>query len=232
CERVQSSSLAQSLHLINSNEIKSKLAAAGGRAEALAASDEPLEDRIRSLYILAFSRPPREDELQTALAYFAESTIGADGQPVDPEKAERESFQDLIWALINTKEFRFNHEGSLMIALASSLRRTALVLGLGGVLLRGSNAAALAQAVCLPAPRLLTTKPMGGQVGTEVDITITGQHLENVQQLVFSDPRITAVPKLDDAGQPVPDTYVVTIAEDCPVGIYEARAFTRLGLSS
>lgn len=109
CERLQSSSLAQSLHLINSNEIKSKLAAAGGRAEALAASDEPLEDRIRSLYILAFSRPPREDELQTALAYFAESTIGADGQPVDPEKAERESFQDLIWALINTKEFLFNH---------------------------------------------------------------------------------------------------------------------------
>lgn len=119
-----------------------------------------------------------------------------------------------------------------MIALASSLRRTALVLGLGGVLLLGSNATALAQAVCLPAPRLLTTKPMGGQVGTEVEITITGQHLENVEQLVFSDPRITAVPKLDDAGQPVPDTYVVTIAEDCPVGIYEARAFTRLGLSS
>ena len=88
------------------------------------------------------------------------------------------------------------------------------------------------QAVCLPAPRLLTTMPMGAQAGTSVEISITGDNFDNVDELRFSHPGITAVPKLDDAGQPVANRYVVTVAADCPVGIYEARAMTRLGVSS
>ena len=39
-------------------------------------------------------------------------------------------------------------------------------------------------------------------------------------------------PKLNAAGQPEPMKYLVTIAADCPPGIYEARVMTRLGLSS
>lgn len=89
-----------------------------------------------------------------------------------------------------------------------------------------------AQSVCLPAPRLLTTMPMGGKVGTQVEITITGDHLEDASELIFSDPRITAARKLDAAGQPEPNKYVVTIAAECPVGVHEARVLTRLGVSS
>lgn len=109
CERVQSSSLAQSLHLINSSEIKSKLAVKGGRAAELAASEEPLEERITELYTVAFSRLPTEEEIQTAVAYFQEPLTTADGKPISPEAAEPVNFQDLIWALMNTKEFLFNH---------------------------------------------------------------------------------------------------------------------------
>lgn len=109
CERVQSSSLAQSLHLINSGEMKSKLANPGGRAERLAKEDAPPEAKVRELYLEAFSRPPRSDELSTATAFLTEPRVSADGQPVDPQKAARENYQDLIWALINTKEFLFNH---------------------------------------------------------------------------------------------------------------------------
>ncbi|MCA9207286.1 MAG: serine protease, partial [Planctomycetales bacterium] len=89
-----------------------------------------------------------------------------------------------------------------------------------------------AQSVCLPAPRLLTTMPMGGQAGTDVEVTITGDYLEDVESLVFSHPGITARPKLNDAGQPEPNKYVVTIAADTPPGIHEARVFARLGLSA
>jgi hypothetical protein len=89
-----------------------------------------------------------------------------------------------------------------------------------------------AQAVCLPAPRLLTTMPMGGRVGTSVEITITGANFENADQLSFSHAGVTAVPKVDDAGKPIANKYVVTIAKDCPVGIHEARVMTRLGVSS
>ena len=91
---------------------------------------------------------------------------------------------------------------------------------------------AWAQSVGLPAPRLLTTMPMGGRVGTQVEVTISGEHLDNADQLAFSDPKITATAKLNAAGQPEPNKYVVSIAADCVPGLYEARVMTRLGISS
>lgn len=109
CERVQSSSLAQSLHLINAPDIKAKLASPSGRAERLAKEAKPIEAKVRELYLTAFSREPRSSELKTATDYFNEPSVGADGKPVDAQRAARENFQDLIWALINTKEFLFNH---------------------------------------------------------------------------------------------------------------------------
>jgi hypothetical protein len=109
CERVQSSSLAQTLHLINAADIKAKLASPNGRAERLAKSDKPAEAKICELYLAAFSREPRPDELKTSLNYLAEPRVAADGKPVDAQKAARENCQDLIWALINSKEFLFNH---------------------------------------------------------------------------------------------------------------------------
>lgn len=92
--------------------------------------------------------------------------------------------------------------------------------------------AAQAQSVCLPAPRLLTTMPMGGKAGTQIEVTISGEHLDDANELSFSDRRITATRKLNEAGQPEPNKYVVSIAADCPVGVYEARVMTRLGMSS
>jgi len=98
CERVQSSSLAQSLHLLNAPELKGKLAAGNGRAQRLATEDKPVEAKIRELYLAAFSREPRPQELKTAIEYLNE-----------PGTAANANYQDLIWALINTKEFLFNH---------------------------------------------------------------------------------------------------------------------------
>jgi hypothetical protein len=109
CERVQSSSLAQSLYLINSGEVKQKLANGNGRAARLAKDERPIDEKVRELYVAAFSREPRPEELQTAKEFLAEVRLGADGKPIDSTQAVRENFQDLIWALANTKEFLFNH---------------------------------------------------------------------------------------------------------------------------
>lgn len=95
-----------------------------------------------------------------------------------------------------------------------------------------SPSGAMAQSVCLPAPRLLTTIPLGGQAGTTVDVTISGENLEEVDELLFSHPGIKATSKRSADGVPVPNQYVVTIAADCPEGIHEARVMTRLGISS
>jgi hypothetical protein len=109
CERRGSASLAQSLHLINAGDVKAKLATSGGRADRLAKAEQPEAEKIGELYLAAFARPPRADELEAALAYLAESRYDASGKPIDPNKAARDNYQDLIWALINTKEFLFNH---------------------------------------------------------------------------------------------------------------------------
>ncbi len=116
CERVDSSSLAQSLHLMNSPEMRQKLSVGGGMADQLSKSSEPLVDNIRRLYRSVYARNPSDRELQIATEYLAgDATNGtgtADGgtaaQPPTPAKL-KPAYEDLIWALINTKEFRFNH---------------------------------------------------------------------------------------------------------------------------
>jgi hypothetical protein len=107
-----------------------------------------------------------------------------------------------------------------------------LLVGILCLVACGLPTTALAQSVGLPLPRLLTTMPMGGQIGKQVEIKITGEHLDDADELVFSDPRITATRKLDAVGKPELDKYIVTIAADCPAGLYEARVMTRLGISS
>ncbi|QDT12759.1 DUF1549 and DUF1553 domain-containing protein [Planctomycetes bacterium K23_9] len=109
CERVQSASLSQSLHLINASDIKSKLQVASGRVAKLAKAELPMEERIGELYAVAFSRPPSDAELTTAQAYLNESRQEKNGKPMSSVKAVQQNMQDLIWALINTKEFLFNH---------------------------------------------------------------------------------------------------------------------------
>lgn len=109
CEREQTSSLAQSLHLMNSSEVKSKLAAGGGRAAQLAKEDEPIEARVKELYMAAFSREPRPEELKTAIEFLTTPVEDGKTKADAKKKPTNKDFQDLIWALMNTKEFLFNH---------------------------------------------------------------------------------------------------------------------------
>ncbi len=109
CERVQSASLAQSLHLINAADIKAKLSVENGRAARLAKQESTADQKIRQLYMAAFSRSPNEDELKTAIEFLSESRVDSAGNPVDASQAAQQNLEDLIWALINTKEFLFNH---------------------------------------------------------------------------------------------------------------------------
>lgn len=97
------------------------------------------------------------------------------------------------------------------------------------LLVLGASLAApvAAQQVTLPLPRLLTVMPMGGQAGTSVDVTITGEHVEDVTELTFSSPRITAKPVAGTTNR-----FTVSIAADTPLGVYDARVMSRLGVSS
>lgn len=109
CERAESASLAQSLHLLNSAEIKRKLSAANGRADRLSKLGGADSDMIRNLYFAAFSRPPSEEEIRETEEYLTRPVTAPQGEPLDPLKAKRNALEDLIWALMNAKEFLYNH---------------------------------------------------------------------------------------------------------------------------
>jgi len=109
CERVQSSNLAQSLYMINADDVRNKLARADGRAERLAKDPRPAETKIKDLYFAAFARAPRPEELKTALDYLNETPNDAAGKRMDAATAARRNYQDLLWAMISAKEFLFNH---------------------------------------------------------------------------------------------------------------------------
>ncbi len=108
CERSMDASLAQSLHLLNSKEIQEKLTNNSGRAAQLSADNaRGGYEKLSDLYRLAYSRTPQPEELSLAMSYLSRQVKDKDGvlHPAD----RRQSFEDVIWAMMNTKEFLFNH---------------------------------------------------------------------------------------------------------------------------
>lgn len=88
------------------------------------------------------------------------------------------------------------------------------------------------QLVILPAPRLLTVMPMGAKAGSTLEVTITGDNIDEDSQLVFSNPQLSAQPKLEPSGTVAKNKFVVTVPADVQEGVYDARLITRLGVSS
>jgi hypothetical protein len=109
CERTQDASLAQALHLLNAKTIQEKLSADTGSAAAWAADQRGDDAAIRELYLSAYSRVPDAGELEVARAHLAKKRVDASGNPVPPAQARRQAYEDILWVVLNTKEFLFNH---------------------------------------------------------------------------------------------------------------------------
>jgi hypothetical protein len=102
----------------------------------------------------------------------------------------------------------------------------------------------------LPQPRLLTVVPHGGKFGTSVELTFTGQDIDEPQALLFSHPNIKASAVLPtETGPAKPDPkkpkrgkkqgprpgvtrFQVQIGEDVPVGNYDVRLVSKWGVSN
>ena len=106
CERVQSATLSQSLHFLNASDIKSKLDSDTGRAALLAKSHfatppVPIREIVDEIYTAAFARTASDAELAVIVDYLGEGELN--------EVQLREDLKDVLWAVINSKEFLFNH---------------------------------------------------------------------------------------------------------------------------
>jgi hypothetical protein len=112
CERTANADLAQSLHLINSDTMQQILSAPNGQAVQLA-QDKTKDDRthINELYLQALSRLPDQNELETGLNHLQKkrNQSKADPKTLPLAQAEKQAYEDIIWVIINTKEFLFNH---------------------------------------------------------------------------------------------------------------------------
>lgn len=109
CERTQDASLAQALHLLNAKAIQEKLAADTGSAAVWAADARGADAAIKELYLSAYSRMPEPAEVEVARAHLAKERKDPSGNVLPPEKARRQAFEDILWVVLNTKEFLFNH---------------------------------------------------------------------------------------------------------------------------
>ena len=98
CERSGEATLTQSLHLLNSVDVQNKVSAGAGRAALLAADMKQTNaQKIEQLYWEFYCRPPSPDETEFGLSY------------INRTKNDRAAYEDILWALVNTKEFLFNH---------------------------------------------------------------------------------------------------------------------------
>ncbi len=97
CERVSEANLAQALHLLNSDEIQGKLTRGSGRADALAKDPRPDVEKIDELFLWALARKPTEAQRQLALVQVAKHA-----------QNKKLAYENILWALLNTKEFLFN----------------------------------------------------------------------------------------------------------------------------
>ncbi len=97
CERVNEANLAQALHLLNSDEVQTKLNRAGARADQFAKDTRPDAEKIEELFLWAWARKPTEKQLQSALENLQQNGTN-----------KKAAYENILWALINSKAFLFN----------------------------------------------------------------------------------------------------------------------------
>jgi hypothetical protein len=97
CERTTQPNIAQALHLLNGEALNKKIASPTGRIETMLKAKKSQEQIIEDLYLVTLSRVPNQDEIDRAQRWIREAPT------------PREGLHDLLWTLLNSREFLFNH---------------------------------------------------------------------------------------------------------------------------
>jgi hypothetical protein len=96
CEVKMEPTLSQALHLLNGDTVNGKIVQGGVIKRLLAETKFP-EERIVSLYLRTLARLPTKEELDRLAPLLA------------PNADQEQVLGDIFWALLNSREFLFNH---------------------------------------------------------------------------------------------------------------------------
>ena len=89
--------LSQALTLINGDVVQGKIQAGGVVRKMLEAKKSP-DDIVADLYLRTLNRAASPDERQKLVALLGDK----------PEEKQK-GLEDVLWALLNSQEFMFNH---------------------------------------------------------------------------------------------------------------------------
>jgi len=97
CERISEATVVQALHLMNGSHVHAKVTADEALPARLAAAGGTAEAMLDRLYLAAYARHPRSEEL----ARLREECSRDSGPP-------RRALEDILWAMLNSPEFVYS----------------------------------------------------------------------------------------------------------------------------
>jgi hypothetical protein len=97
CARGGMPDLSQALHLANGTALHQKVIDTKGRVAELLKKQVSDDERVDELYLATLSRPATDEELSIVRQILTEAP------------SREEGYQDLLWTLLNSSEFVFNH---------------------------------------------------------------------------------------------------------------------------
>ena len=101
CEVKMEPNLSQALHLLNGDTVQEKIAS-GGVVKRMLDENRSAEQIVEEIYLRTLTRMPTEKE-RTALLEILQ-----DPAAQDPAAIQR-NLEDSFWAILNSREFVFNH---------------------------------------------------------------------------------------------------------------------------
>lgn len=82
---------------MNSSELQAKLTAEKGYVARLADNDHPHAENVTDVFLRVFGRLPRDKERATAVTFL------------ESQANRKTAYASLLWSLVATNEFLFNH---------------------------------------------------------------------------------------------------------------------------